>query len=85
MKKLRDMTEPELAELMTAMGNQIKAVAAVMEVESPLFVLLLFNDPEIAQYIANCQRSDCIKSLRETADRLERKQTVEREPFRRPL
>ena len=78
MKKLEFMTEPELRELMTAMANQIKATAAVMECENPLFVLLLFNDPEIGQYIANCERSDVIKALREAADRLEAKQDVPR-------
>ena len=78
MKLLRDMTEPELAELMTAMGNQIKATAAVMEVESPHFALLLFNDPEIAQYVANCDRRDVILALRECATRLERRETLER-------
>jgi hypothetical protein len=80
-KTLRDMTEPELKELMDAMGKQIVAVAAVLEVEKPHFALLLFNDPEIAQYVCNCERSDVIKAFREAADRLEGRETLDRVEF----
>lgn len=47
------------------------------------FVLLTFgfNAPGIANYISNGNRADVIQSLRETADRLEKKQTSERVPF----
>ena len=79
-KLLRDMTEPELAELMTAMGNQIMVTAAVMEVENPHFALLLFN-PEVGQYIANCEHRDVILALRECATWLERRETLERVRF----
>jgi hypothetical protein len=72
------MTEPELRELMSAMGSGIMEVASSMEVEKPLFALVLFNDPEIAQYVCNCRREDTIEALRETADRLEKRQTLER-------
>jgi hypothetical protein len=77
-KRLEGMTEVELRELMTAMGNQIKVVSAVMEVEPPLFVLVLFNDPALGQYISNCRREDVVKAMRETADRLERREDVTR-------
>jgi len=78
-KRLEDMTEPELRELMSEMGRAIQMTAALCRLaEPPLFVLLLFNDPKVSQYIANCQRSDCIKALREAADRLERKEDVPR-------
>lgn len=75
---LRDMTEPELAELMNAMACKIALVAMTEKVELPRFVLLLFNDPHVAQYISNCNREDTIKALREAADRLERRQDVTR-------
>ena len=78
LKKLKYLTEPDLRELMDAMGNQIKAVSAVLGVEPPLFVLLLFNDPEIAQYVSNCNRSDVVKALKEAASRLENREDVER-------
>lgn len=81
MRTLRDMTEPELGELMTALGRQIEAACAVLEVEKPLFALVLFNDPQVAQYICNCERDDAIKAIRETADRLESRQTLERSEF----
>jgi hypothetical protein len=77
-KLLRDMTEPELAELMQALGNQITAVCAILEIEKPSFALLLFNDPAIAQYLANCKRADVIKAMRECADRLERNEDLPR-------
>jgi hypothetical protein len=77
-KRLEDMTEPEIRELMTTMGQQITATAAVMGCEKPLFALILFNDPKVGQYIANCQRADVIKALRECADRLEHRQDVTR-------
>lgn len=40
------------------------------------FTLLVFefNDPGMSNYIANAQREDMIKCLRETADRLEGRQ-----------
>ena len=76
--RLEDMTEKELRELMNALGTQIEAVAAVFKIEKPMFCLLLFNDPKLGQYICNCERADTIKVLRETADRLERREDVPR-------
>ena len=42
------------------------------------FALLVFefHEPGIANYISNAKREDMIKSLRETADRLEKKQDI---------
>ena len=80
MKRLEDMTEPELGDLLRAMARNIVHVAQTLDVEKH-FALLLFNDPKVGQYIANCERADVIKALRETADRLEGRQTVERESF----
>ena len=78
MKKLEYMTEPELRELMNLTGHAIEQAAEMLGVEKPMFVVVLFNDPAVAQYAANCERSDVIKAMRETADRLEHRQDVER-------
>ncbi len=78
MIRLEDMTEPELGFMMTQMASAIEVVAKVLGVEKPHFCLVVFNDPKVAQYIANCERADIIKSMRETADRLERRQDVPR-------
>lgn len=78
MRQLEHMTEPELRELMNIMGRGIDMIAERMDVEKPLFVLLLFNDPRIAQFMSSCDRSTMVQALRETADRLERKEIVER-------
>jgi hypothetical protein len=78
MKTLKTMTEPELYDLMNTICRGIEMIADKMDVEKPLFCLVLFNDPEVAQYAGNCQRSDMITAMRETADRLERNETVDR-------
>ncbi len=72
------MTEPELRTLMNLTGKAIELAAESLGVERPHFVVLLFNDPQICQYAANCERADVIASMRETADRLERKEDVTR-------
>ena len=78
MKRLEDMTEPELKRLMTTVAKAIEHTAANLGVEKPLFALVMFNDPKVAQYIGNCRREEIILSMRETADRLERKEDVTR-------
>lgn len=47
------------------------------------FILLAspFGRSGVSQYVANGQREDCISWLRETADRLESKDTVQRAPW----
>lgn len=76
--KIEDMNEPELAELMRGAARKLEEYFRHAIGEKPLFTLLVFNDPAIAQYAANCQRSDIIKALRETADRLSAKEDVTR-------
>ena len=78
LKKIENMTEPELAALLSAIGQTVERVASMMNVEKPLFALLLFNDPAVAQYIGNCDREDMIKAFREAADRLEKKEDIPR-------
>lgn len=59
-------------------GAQMRRLAKKIEKEIPGlgFCLLVFEFHEagMANYVANAQRADMIKSLRETADRLERRQ-----------
>lgn len=73
-KPLEDMTEPELRELLTRCGNALKGILGTKS----MWVLLVFDDPAVAQYIATCERRSVIEAMRETADRLERKQDVPR-------
>src|SRR5262249_61899681 len=76
--RLEDMTEPELRRLCHMEGQAVEQVAAALGVEKPLFVLLLFNDPKIAQYVCNCRREEVIRAMRECALRLEGRQDVPR-------
>ena len=78
MKRLEDMTEPELRQLCSFCGDAIEQTAEFLGVEKPLFCLVLFNDPQVAQYVGNCERESMIMAMRETADRLESRQDVTR-------
>jgi hypothetical protein len=76
MKQLEDMTEPELRTLTNAVLN---AVDSRLPKDTGFMVLFWpHGRHKISQYGSNCERSDMIKALREAADRLERKQDVER-------
>jgi hypothetical protein len=81
---MEDMTEPELGELLRSCAKAVNTAlsARIQSQHKPMFALLVFNDPEVAQYISSCERADMIRALRECADRLERRQTVERKEFR---
>ena len=83
MKLIRDMTEPELAELFTHLARTVEAELppGPSKKGKCLFALLVFDESTIGQYVSNANRSDIIKTLRETADRLERRQTIERVTF----
>ena len=78
MKLLVDMTEAELRLVMNNLANNVVATCANSGIEKPMFTLLLWNDPAVAQYISNCERADVIKALRECAARLERNEDVPR-------
>lgn len=78
MKKLQDMTEPELKLLMNQQAEGITMTNRVYGAEKPMFVLVMFNDPALGQYISNCRREDVILALREMADRLEKDDVVPR-------
>lgn len=78
LRELETMTEPELGELMRYAARRIERAFADLRVQKPHFALVVFNDPQIGQYISNCERESMIAALRETADRLERNQDVTR-------
>ncbi len=77
-KKLADMTEPELQNLMRCLAIGIDIVTQELGVEKAHFALLLFNDPKVAQYVCNCKREDMVAALREAAYRLENREDVPR-------
>ncbi len=81
MKRLEDMTEPELSGLMKSLAKKVEEVCLSRGVGRPMFTLLLFNDPKVGQYVSNCDRASMVEALRETADRLERKQDVPRDGY----
>lgn len=78
MKELRDMTEPELRELMHTVAERVKWTLP----KGTLFVVLAFEQEThgggITQYVSNCDRSSMVACLRETADRFERNEVVPR-------
>ena len=80
MKPIRDMTEPELR-------DYFRGLAGAVEDSLPpgpsakgkcLFVLLVADESLIGQYASNADRPGIIKLLRETADRLQRREDVTR-------
>ena len=78
MRRLEDLNEPELQMLMSTLAGGIEFLVGELGIERPLFTLLLWNDPQIAQYVSNCARAEMILALRESAERLERRQDVQR-------
>ncbi len=76
--RLCDLNEPTMKFMLDKMGKSIENVAAQHQVDKPKFALLLFDDPGLGQYCCNCERKDVITALRETADRLERKEDIPR-------
>lgn len=74
MKRLEEMTEPELRDLMNRCA---RAVQEQLGWQSQ-FVLLVFDDPKIAQYVSTCERKSIIEAMRECANRLEAKEDVPR-------
>ena len=76
MKHLEDMDELELRDLTTGVLNGIDAALP----DNCAFAVIFWpiGDHGVAQYGSNCRRSDMIKALRSTADRLESRQDVPR-------
>lgn len=48
---------------------------------TPMFTLLVFNDPKVSQYVSSCDRTTMIQCLREAANRFEQQNFVARNPF----
>ena len=71
---LSDMTEPELREVMIAAA---KAARSALPAGTQI-IMLAMDESNIAQYIATVERSSVVQFLRETADRLDRREDVTR-------
>lgn len=78
MKRLEDMTEPELRHVCNTIARGIEETAQQLGMERPLFALVLFNDPKVGQYVCNCERATMIEALKETVARLARREDVGR-------
>lgn len=80
MKPLIDQDEEELRETMLRAARAVEAVLppGAGPRGRSMFVLVVFDDPQIAQYISSCRREDTIAAMRETADRLEQREDVTR-------
>ena len=76
MKSPDDMTEPELRSVM----NRAACAVARELPDGTGFIVLAspFGEGGIAQYVGNGQRSDFIRRMRETADRLAAREDVPR-------
>jgi hypothetical protein len=73
-KQLHDMTEPEMRTYFNLLARATETALP----DGALFVLLVFDDPGIAQYVSNCSRENMVQALRETADRLEAREDIPR-------
>lgn len=71
-EQLSNMTEPELKKLLNGIADYITSST------DSLFMVVLFDDPGVAQYISNAKREDCIKAMEETAQRFRNNETIER-------
>jgi hypothetical protein len=79
MKSLNDQTEEELQVTMLEVA---KAVKEKLPYDTGFIILATpFGTEGQAQYVANGQREDCIQWLEETADRLRRRDTNERNRY----
>ncbi len=78
-RKLEDLTEPPLRDLMSDAAKSVVSVLQSHKIEGPpKFALVIFNDPMVGQYISSCEPVDMVKAMRETADRIENNQAVGR-------
>jgi len=66
--------EKDLKEIATKISNELELIYD----KKMGFALLVFEffDAGIGDYVSNAERKDMIDALRETADRLERKQDI---------
>lgn len=71
-EKLMNMTEPEIKAMMIDLADYIA------QKTGSLFMLVVFDEPQLAQYISNANRGDCIKAMEETTQRFRNNEIIER-------
>ena len=77
--KLDEMTEPQLTRLMNVCATVVReAIHQETGNSKPMFVILVFDDPKVAQYVSTCNRSTIVEALREAANRLEKREDLSR-------
>lgn len=79
-KPLEEMTEAELADLMTACARAVedRLPPGPGLRGKAVFVLLIRGQDGVSQYVSNCGRYSVIRALRQAADRLERREDMPR-------
>lgn len=71
---LKDMTEPELKQYMNLLAQATESVLP----EGSVFILVVFDEPALAQYISNGTRAQMIEAIQATADRLRSREDIPR-------
>jgi hypothetical protein len=74
-KLLRDMGEFETWQYFNSLAQ---ATRSILPEDAGKFLLLVFDDAGMCQYVTNTGRSQAIVALRETADRLEANEDITR-------
>jgi hypothetical protein len=72
---LRDMDEFETWQYFNSLAQ---ATRSILPQDAGKFLLLVFDDAGMCQYVTNTNRSHAIMALRETADRLEANEDITR-------
>jgi hypothetical protein len=72
---LRDMNEFEIWHYFNSLA---RATESILPVDAGKFLLLVFDDAGMCQYVTNTSRSEAIRALRETAYRLEANEDITR-------
>lgn len=75
MKLLKDMNEPELA---GHLNRQLRFIKSCQTQDTIGSMLVIFGDDGITQYGATIDPETAPQALRALADRIERRQSVER-------
>ncbi len=77
-RQLEHFTEPELKSFMDSACRAVEDIGFCHGVGRTQFLLLVFNDPKLCQYAANCTRATMIEAMKEAVARLESKEDVAR-------
>ena len=78
MRRLEELSHDELAQVMQLLASSFERFVKVLGIERMGFAILMWNHPRVVQYVSNCKRSEIVPALRELADKLERREDVER-------